>query len=124
MAGVISKVWWLAHANEELMSVVWRGSVGVGDSFNIHVCCSSVVLNPFLFSLQSSLPCEVAAGQLWLTGLLGHMGEGTYLPLLGDGREWGTLAAGRPVRVASHHQSRCKKSSTNEGHGRTYKDCS
>lgn len=94
-----------------------------GWRFFQHICLLfQCGIEPFFVLPSIPLPCEVAAGQLWLTGLLGHMGEDTYLPLLGDGREWGTLAAGRPGRVASHHQSRCKKSSTNEGHGRTYKD--
>lgn len=112
--GVMSKVWWLTHANEqELLSVVGRDSVGVGDSFDIYVCCSSA-FEPFSV-LSAILPT------LW-GGCLAALAD--CQGMCGRWQGVGTLVAGRPGRIASHQQSRCEKSSTNERKGRTYKDCS
>lgn len=45
--GVLRMSW--GRCGEEELSVVGRSSAGVGISFDMYFCCSSVVLNPFLW---------------------------------------------------------------------------
>lgn len=89
----MSKVWWLAHANEELLSVVGRGSAGLGLSLDTYF-----VIAVWFWALSCSPFSSPAGG-----GSPGMRGRECACPRTLQGS-----------RAAQHLRSRCEKSLTHE----------